>query len=81
MNLRNLLLGDILLTLIFLEETMPDKACVIRCESYHIKDVAAAVDRAFELLGGIEKFICAEGFNKGQSDEKEQAGRLLRYAS
>lgn len=59
-NLRNLLLGDILLTLIFLEETMPDKACVIRCESYHIKDVAAAVDRAFELLGGIEKFICAE---------------------
>ena len=39
---------------------MPDKACVIRCESYHIKDVAAAVDRAFELLGGIEKFICAE---------------------
>lgn len=62
---------------------MPDKACVIRCESYHIKDVAAAVDRAFELLGGIEKFICAEqkDFNKGQSDEKEQAGRLLRYAS
>ena len=36
---------------------MNGKTCVVKCGSYDHKEVSAAVERAFALLGGAERFI------------------------
>lgn len=36
---------------------MDSRTCIVKCGSYDIEEVSAAVERAFALLGGAERFI------------------------
>ena len=39
---------------------MTQNACIIKCDSYDIDEVKRAVEKAFDLLGGLDSFIKSE---------------------